>query len=111
MKTLHNVAFVLFISASLSFTTKTSIIENTLTATYKGISEQYFYKFVDEKKVEHLFYDLDENVAFSLDDDANIGKKFTLTWKTKQIEEYDDEGDETGEKTTVKTILSIQEKK
>lgn len=111
MKTLYSVAFLLLISASLSFTTKLTVKENTLTATYKGISDEDFYKFIDDKKVEHLFYDLDDNIEFALDDDDDIDKKFTLTWKNKQIDEYDEEGEETGGKITVKTILSIKEEK
>ena len=111
MKTFLHVAYVLFITASLSFTTKNTVTENTLTATYKGTNDNEYYKFIDDKNATHLFYDYAENITLDLEDDANIDKKFILTWKTKEVDELDEEGEETGDKITVKTILSIKEDK
>ena len=37
-----------------------------------------------------------------------IGKKYTITWKTKEIEDFDEEGEETGKTITVKIITSLQ---
>lgn len=111
MKTLYTAALVLFTLISFSAKKATPINqENKLTAAiYKGLTADDYYKFVDDKKEEHLFYDVDQEVELGLDDESLIGKKFTLTWKTKEIDVFDDNGDETGEKLTVKTILTIVE--
>ncbi|QNM85010.1 hypothetical protein H9W90_12525 [Polaribacter pectinis] len=107
MKTIFNLAFVLFISASLSFTSKTTINENTLIATFLGITDDDYYKFVDNDKKEVLFYDIDEEIEISLYDDDFINKKFSITWVEKEIELTDEEGDLTGEKKKVKSITNL----
>lgn len=113
MKSLYTVTLVLFTLISFSAKKATSINqENKLTAViFKGLATNDYYKFVDANKVEHLFYDVAQEVELGLDDESLIGKKFTLTWKTKEISVYDENGDETGEKLTVKTILTIVEVK
>ena len=110
MKTLYASAFVLFIT--LSFAANTiSAQENKVIATFKSITERGFYKFTDDKNVAHLFYDVAEDVEIALDDESYFDKKFSITWSTKQIDELDEEGDETGDKITVRTILTIVELK
>lgn len=112
MKKLYTAAIALFIAVSFSAKKVTlQEKENKLIATFKSITDKEFYKFVDEKNVEHLFYDLDESIEIGLEDDIYLNKKFTITWKTKQIDELDDNGEETGEKITVKTILTLKEEK
>jgi hypothetical protein len=106
MKKLFTAALVLFIAVSFS-AKKVTIQENKLVATFKGVTDTDYYKFIDDKKVEHLFYDLDESIELGLEDDENVGKKFSITWSTKEIDEINSEGDETGVKLTVKTILTI----
>lgn len=106
MKNLFTAAIVLFIAVSFS-AKKVTIQDNKLVATFKGVTENDYYKFIDDQKVEHLFYDLDETVELGLEDDENIGKKFSITWGSREIDEIDDQGDETGVKLTVKTILTI----
>lgn len=110
MKKLFTAALVLFIAVSFS-AKKATFQDNSLVATYKGVTENDYYKFIDEKKVEHLFYDLDESVELGLEDDENIGKKFSITWSSREIDEIDSKGDETGVKLTVKTILTIKQVK
>lgn len=110
MKKLYTVALILLITLSFSAKKVTSQ-DNTLVATYKGVTENDYYKFVDDKKVEYLFYELDETVELGLEDDENIGKKFSLTWSSREIDEINNEGDETGVKLTVKTILTIKQVK
>lgn len=80
MKKIHSVAFVLFIATALSFTTKFSDIQNTITATFIEITNDDFFKFIDADKKEILFYDVIEEVEISLYDDENLNKKFTITW-------------------------------
>lgn len=107
MKKIHSVAFVLFIATALSFTTKFSDIQNTITATFIEITNDDFFKFIDADKKEILFYDIIEEVEISLYDDENLNKKFTITWVEKEIELMDEEGDLTGEKKKVKSITSL----
>jgi spore coat protein CotH len=108
MKTLYTAAFVLFISISFS-AKKITLQDNKLVATFKGITENDFYKFVDSKKVAHLFYDINVDIEIDLYDEDFIGKKFTLTWKTKEVDVLGADGEETGEKTTVKMIVTLEE--
>ncbi len=108
MKTLYSVALVLFISASLSFTSKSIIKENTLTATFIEVTEDDFFKFIDTDKKEILFYDVNEEIEISLYDDDNLNKTFSITWVEKEIELTDDEGDLTGEKKKVKSITALK---
>jgi hypothetical protein len=110
MKKLYTAALVLFIA--LSFSAKKSTLqekENKLVATFKSITVMGFYKFVDDKDVSYLFYDLAEDIEISLEDESSLNKKFSIKWTTKQIDELDEDGEETGERITVKSILSIIE--
>ncbi|WP_439128690.1 hypothetical protein [Polaribacter sp.] len=111
MKKLFAIAAVLCIVISLSFTTKNTILENKLTATYKGVTNEDFYKFEDDAKKITLFYDIDENIEISLYDDDLIGTKYIVTWIEKEIEQLDEEGEITGAKIKVKSITAIEEAK
>lgn len=107
MKTFYTVACVLFITISLSFTSKKTTQENTLKATFLEVTEEDYYKFIDQDKKEILFYDTAEDVEISLYDDEYIGKKFSITWVEKEIELFDSEGELTGEKKKVKSITIL----
>ncbi|MGY8908389.1 MAG: hypothetical protein ACKVIG_00795 [Flavobacteriales bacterium] len=108
MKTIYSAALVLLIA--ISFSAKKVIFqENKLVATFKGITEDDLFKFVDDKNKEHLFYDIDDEIEIDLYDDTFIGKKFTLTWKNQEIEDLDEEGEETGKVITVKIITSLKQ--
>jgi hypothetical protein len=107
MKTFYTAAFLLFIA--VSFSAKKEIFqENKLVATFKGVTDEDFYKFEDQENKEYLFYDIHEDLEIDLYDEDLIGKKYKITWKTKQIDVLDEYGEETGEKTTVKTIINIE---
>jgi hypothetical protein len=122
MKTLYSVALVLLISTSYCAKkiNKTDS-ENKLIAIFKGTTDDYLYKFIDDKNIEHLFYDVyepeiaddesEENIkknTIDLTNDKYIDKKFELTWSFKDIDELDEEGEETGKKVKVKTILTLK---
>lgn len=107
MKTIYKVALVLLITISFS-AKKTIFQDNKLVATFKGVTDDDLYKFVDDKNKEHLFYDTDSEIEIDLYDEIFIGKKFTLTWKNQEIENLDEEGEETV-KTTVKIITSLKQ--
>jgi len=121
MKTLYSVALVLLISIYYSGKkVRTTDTENKLIATFKGTTDDYLYKFIDDKDVAHLFYDVyepeiaddesEENIrknTIDLTNDKYIDKKFEITWSFKDIDELDGEGEETGKKVKVKTILTL----
>ena len=111
MKTFYTSIVVLFIVFSFS-SKKITFQEkvNTLVATYIGPTENQDYKFVDDDNMEYLFYDKSKNINFEKEDDSKMNKKFIVTWKNKLVEEYNSVGKKTGEKITVKTILSIKAK-
>jgi hypothetical protein len=111
MKTFYTSIVVLFIA--FSFSAKKIVFQekiNTLVATYIGPTENQDYKFLDDDGVAYLFYDKSKNINFEKEDDSKMNKKFIVTWKNKLVEEYNSVGQKTGEKITVKTILSIKEK-
>lgn len=108
MKTIYKLTLLLFISASLSFTSKTKAIENTITATFVEVTADDFFKFIAADKKEFLFYDVHEDIEISLYDDENLNREFNITWVEKEIELTDDEGDLTGEKKMVKSITVLK---
>lgn len=111
MKTLYTSTLILFIAFSFSakkITYQETV--HTLIATYKGPTENHDYKFIDDNNVAYLFYDKSRNIKFEKEDDRKVNKKFILTWKNKLVDEYNTVGQKTGQKITVKTILSIKNK-
>lgn len=112
MKTLYASALVLFITLTFSVNSiSAQEKENKIVATFKGVTETEYFKFVDDKNVTILFYDLDENIELSLYEDEYIGKKFNITWVKKEIDIIDEEGNPTDEKESVKSIIAITEEK
>ena len=112
MKTLYT-SFILLL---ITLTFPANIIsaqekENKITATFKEVTEDEYFKFIDDKEVIYLFFDLDDSINFALYEEENIGKKFTLTWVDKVIEVLDEEDKPTGKKLNVKSITSIKEEK
>ncbi|APZ45725.1 hypothetical protein BW723_05170 [Polaribacter reichenbachii] len=108
MKKLYVVAFVLLITASFSFTNKVQEKSNKLTATYLGLTEDQYYKFVDADKKEYLFYDYSDDIDISLEDDENLNKKFAIIWVEKEINESNDEEEESDKTIKVKTITALK---
>jgi hypothetical protein len=108
MKIIYRIAFLLFISLSLSFASKAIQKENTLIATFIEVTDEDYFKFIDADKKEFLFYDVQEDVEISLYDEESINKSFSITWVDIEIELTDDEGDLTGEKKKVKSITTLE---
>lgn len=78
-----------------------------VTATFKGTTDEGGYKFVDEKKQTITFEELSYDVDIDLYDDEHIGQKFVVTWEDAETEEYDDEGDPTGDMIKIKRIVGL----
>ncbi|MBU3011429.1 hypothetical protein KO506_08445 [Polaribacter vadi] len=109
MKKLYVVAFVLLITASFSFTTNVQEKSNKLTATFLGLTEDQYYKFVDADKNEYLFYDYNDDIDISLEDDENRNKKFAIIWVEKEINETDDDEEEISENVIkIKSIIALK---
>lgn len=112
MKTLYASVFVLFMTLTFSVNTiSAQEKENKMVATFKEVTDNEYFKFVDDKNVAFLFYDMDDSVNFPLYEIENIGKKFTLTWVDKVVETIDENGNPTGEKINVKSIMTLEEEK
>lgn len=111
MKKIFAVAYVLLITVSLSFTSKITVNENTMVATFKGVTDDDYYKFIDENKKEVLFYDVNEEIELSLYDEEFIGSKFTISWEEKSIELVDEDGEFSGETKVVKSIIALEQLK
>lgn len=108
MKQLFKVALVLLITASYSFTSKVQEKSNKLTATFIGLTDDQYYKFIDANKKEYLFYDYSDDIDISLEDDENLNKKFAIIWVEKEINESDDEEEESDKTIKVKTITALK---
>ena len=104
-----------FLLASANFSLYSSGIitnkDNVLTATFKEVTDNDEFSFEDDKKVVHVFYDMNEEIEIDLYDEDWVGKKFTITWIEKTIDVFDDEDEPTGKKIKVKSIIALKEVK
>lgn len=111
MKTTVSIVIALFISLTvMSF--KYIMIqqpEDTIIATYNGISEDDQYEFIDAEGELVLFDEVSDDVEVDLYDDENIGKEFSITWKEEEVDLYDEEDEPTGETQIIKTITALEE--
>jgi len=82
--------------------------EKTTIATFKSVTDDDTYKFIDAKN-KIIYFDLiDENIEIDLYDEINIGKKFSITWKEEVLDVYDDDGEPTGKTEIFKTITELK---
>ena len=107
MKKLYAIALLLFVTLSLSFTSKIIAQENKIVASFNGVTEDDYYQFLDIAKNEYLFYDISEEIEISLYDNDFVGKKFAISWEEKELEIIDEEGDPTGETKIVNSITQL----
>lgn len=105
---------VLTLFTGISVFGKTNYIQqnsNQLTASYKGYTEDGGYKFVDAQNNTYIFQEIDYDIDIDLYDDAYLNKNFKITWEEVEADEYDDEGEPTGETIKVKRITSLTQVK
>ena len=81
---------------------------NQITATFKGVTEEGAYKFIDAQKKVYLFEDIDYEIDIDLYDDEYLNKNFKIVWEDDEMDIYDEEGDATGETTKIKRITQLQ---
>lgn len=82
-----------------------------MVATYTEFTDNGQFMFTDADKKQLFFDEVSEDVNVDLYDDANLGKKYTITWVEEEMDVYDSEGDPTGEKQLYKRITSLVEVK
>lgn len=102
------VAFLLMVSISLS-AHKVIDDQKSFIGTYLGLTEDFEYKFQDEKGNEIIFSEINEEVEIDLYNEENYNKKYRVTWVQNTVEELDDEGEPTGTSYTVNMIVAIEE--
>ena len=65
-----------------------------LSATFKGLNEDYQYLFKDQKGVEHVFDLIGDEVEIELDSEEYVNKKFDIQWIYVDIEDSDEDNED-----------------
>ena len=81
---------------------------NKLTAEYVSLNEDGQFLFMDKDEKEHIFDELNFEIEIDLYDESLIGTEFKMTWREEQYEEYDDEGNPTGNYLKYRIIESLE---
>ncbi len=84
-----------------------TVADKKLTATFMGSNDDGEYKYKDANGTMHVFQELGDDVDYDLVDDEYIGKKFAIVWEVAEADEYDDEGEATGETYNINRIISL----
>ncbi|MBT8318004.1 MAG: hypothetical protein HKP59_10300 [Lutibacter sp.] len=110
MKTIVSFTFFFFISINFSGMNNSIYQQdkNTITATFNGVTEDEMFQFTDSENNSILFYRMSDEIEISLYDDELIGLTFKITWKEEEIDEYDEEGEATGQMLVVKNIIKLE---
>lgn len=109
MKTIVFIIATLFSYINNDFSTITSQEEHKLTATFIGLTDDYYFEFKDTNGKTVIFNEISGEVEVNLFEDETIGKKFEITWEEFAMEETDDDGEPTGEKFSGKRIIAMSE--
>ncbi len=110
MKSTFAIVMTLFVTLT-SFGTNNSLIfgdNNVVVATFKGVTDDGEYKFIDANKTVLLFSEISEEIDLDLSDSDNVNSKFSITWENAESEVYDEEGEPTGETVTIKRIIKLK---
>ncbi|MBO6516491.1 MAG: hypothetical protein JJ975_08055 [Bacteroidia bacterium] len=81
----------------------------TIKATYVGVTSDGMYKFQSGDQKSWLFDELHYDIDIDLYSDEYSGKIFLITYEEDEIDEYDDEGDPTGEVLAILRIIKLEE--
>lgn len=110
MKKTFSILITLFISLSVfALNHSETTLTKKIVATYTEFTDNGQFMFMDADKNKLLFDEVDGDVEIDLYDDANVGKKFTITWEEEEVDAYDDEGEPTGDKQIYRRILTLVE--
>ena len=82
--------------------------EYKIEAIYSGLSDSDMYEFIDDNQEILLFDYLSSEIEIDLSDEANIDKRFLVTW-IEEEEMPDEEGEIPGEAKIIKTIIGLEE--
>ena len=108
MKTLVLVILTLF-TFSINQTASAQEEKHIVVATYNGVTDDYYFEFLDEDGNSIIFNEINGDVDVNLFEEEAIGKKFEITWEDYSFEETDEEGNATGEMIAAKRIIAMTE--
>ena len=109
MKTLAFVVLTIFTYLNTNNLTYLSNQQEQLTATFIGLTDDYYFEFKDEKGNNVVFNEISGDVDVNLFDEEVIGKKFDITWEPYTLDETDEDGEPTGNKIPAKRIIAMTE--
>lgn len=109
-KVIYSTVVILFLVINANAHTFIPADGQTITAVYKGISDDGQYTFKSKDGKSYLFDEISEGIEVDLSDEAMIGKTFEVSFSEETYEEFDDEGEPTGGTYTQKVITSLKSK-
>lgn len=109
MKTFVLIVATLFSYIHSNTTTILSQEQHKLTATFVGLTDDYYFEFKDIDNKPIIFNEVSGDVEINLFEDEAIGKKYNITWEDYTLDETDDDGEPTGEKIATKRIIAMSE--
>ena len=110
----RNIYFCAFLALGLGLMSFAKIAspsqgEAKIVGTYVGIDDNGYFVFTLKDNTSVVFEEADYDIGVDLYDEQNETHMFQITWKKVQIEEYDDDGEPTGETTEGKRIINLKE--
>lgn len=109
MKTLAFIFLTIFSYLNTNNLTTVSQQQEQLTATFVGLTDDYYFEFKDEKGNSVIFNEISGDVDVNLFDEEVIGKKFDITWEPYTLDETDEDGEPTGDKIPARRIIAMTE--
>lgn len=109
-KTWNAVLGVLLLLTLPSFTLSSNGVEQTNKAsgTFEGISDDGYFMFTNKEGKTMTFHEVADEMDVDLYDEENQGNTYDILWVKVEIEEYDDEGEATGETFEGKKITKLR---
>ena len=83
--------------------------QETLTATFVGLTEDYYFEFKDADNNQLIFNEISGDVDINLYEEDAVGKKYEITWEEYSTDEIGDDGEPTGESVKAKRIIAMTE--
>ena len=106
---LLSLGFLMVLFMSFNRIPSPIITENKVLGTYSGVNDDGYFIFKLNKGGSMLFHTMEEDLEVDLYDEANEGGNFEVTWVHVDIDEYDDDGEPTGETFKGRKITHLKE--
>ena len=84
------------------------IEEQTFIGTYQGLNDDGYYVFKDSNNDLVILHDIDFDINIDLYDESYEGTSFEVSWEYSEIDDYDEEGDPSGETIKIKKIVALE---